>query len=311
MLQTKIQYVKRNDIDISRWDKCIEEAHNSLIYAYSWWLDNMAENWDALVLDNYKAVMPLTWKKKYGFYYLCQPFFTPSLGLFCKKEITAALTDFLKEIPAMFKYWDIDLNEINELENKDNISSVDAGKRINYLLDISAEYTVIADSYSRLARRSLAKAEVNRVKVIRDVAPADIIFSYKKEYQHEHAGITTRHYTDLSNCCRIAAEKGFLNSYLAKTPDGATIAFYIVLYDKRFVYSLIGGSTAAGKETGAFYLLTDTAIKEQAGNARVFRFEGSDKPGIAFFNSQFGAVPTSYLHIKSNRLPFPVNIFKR
>ena len=32
--------------------------------------------WDALVLDDYAAVMPLTWRRKYGTRYLYQPAFT-------------------------------------------------------------------------------------------------------------------------------------------------------------------------------------------------------------------------------------------
>ncbi|HRN54956.1 MAG TPA: hypothetical protein PLL71_00815, partial [Agriterribacter sp.] len=88
-------------------------------------------------------------------------------------------------------------------------------------------------------------------------------------------------------------------------------AFYIVLYDNNFVYSLVGGSTAKGKTMGAFYLLTDTAIQDHAGENKTFRFEGSDIPGIAFFNRQFGPTPVYYQHLRMNRLPFPVKFFKK
>jgi len=46
----------------------------------------MADQWDALVLNDYEAVMPLTWNKKYGIHYLFQPFFCASLGVFAKKK---------------------------------------------------------------------------------------------------------------------------------------------------------------------------------------------------------------------------------
>ena len=79
-----IRYLPYNDIDKKKWDACIAAADNGLVYAGSMYLDAMAQNWDALILDDYKAVMPLTWKKKYSIHYLYQPFFTSCLGVFGK-----------------------------------------------------------------------------------------------------------------------------------------------------------------------------------------------------------------------------------
>lgn len=59
-----IQLLSQNQIDKTKWDICIDQAPNGLIYAYSWYLDTMAKNWDALVYNDYELVMPLTWKKK-------------------------------------------------------------------------------------------------------------------------------------------------------------------------------------------------------------------------------------------------------
>ena len=71
--QIQIRYLTNEQIDKIKWDACIDTASNGLVYAYSFYLDSMAKNWDALVLGDYEAVMPLTWNKKYGFYYLYQP----------------------------------------------------------------------------------------------------------------------------------------------------------------------------------------------------------------------------------------------
>ena len=82
MKETQLYYKQRKEIDEAKWDKCISKASNGLIYAYSYYLDGMADNWDALVLNDYEVVMPLPWRKKFGFYYLYQPAFTAQLGLF-------------------------------------------------------------------------------------------------------------------------------------------------------------------------------------------------------------------------------------
>src|SRR5687767_14846783 len=64
MLHRNLQYLHRKQIDTRKWDQCITNAANGLIYARSFYLDTMASNWDALVLGDYEAVMPLTWRKK-------------------------------------------------------------------------------------------------------------------------------------------------------------------------------------------------------------------------------------------------------
>src|SRR5579871_3301850 len=107
-----IHYLTRHEIDAVKWDACIDAAPNGLIYGHSFYLDAMTScQWDALVLDDYRAVMPLTWNRKFGFYYLYQPFCTPCLGVFGTPGLPVSA--FLQAIPKKFKLWDIDLNEAN------------------------------------------------------------------------------------------------------------------------------------------------------------------------------------------------------
>src|SRR5678810_1090309 len=110
-----IGYLSHHEIDKTKWDRCIKEADNGLIYGYSFYLDHMAGQWDGLVLNDYEAVMPLTWNKKYGIHYLYQPFLCAQLGLFGKNISTALLEAFLHSIPKKFAYWDIYLNHQNIL----------------------------------------------------------------------------------------------------------------------------------------------------------------------------------------------------
>ena len=71
-----IRYVTQEFINKSLWDQCIKKAVNGRVYAYSWYLDIMADNWDALIIgdETYETVFPLTYRSKYGISYLYQPF---------------------------------------------------------------------------------------------------------------------------------------------------------------------------------------------------------------------------------------------
>ena len=77
-----IRYLTHNQIDTLRWDECVTHSPDGLVYAWSWYLNVVHQNWEALVEDDYEAVMPLCGGKKFGINYLFQPFFTQKFGVF-------------------------------------------------------------------------------------------------------------------------------------------------------------------------------------------------------------------------------------
>jgi hypothetical protein len=303
-----IIYLERHEIDISKWDRCIVNAPNGLIYARSFYLDAMAENWSALVSDDYQYVMPLTWNKKFGIKYLYQPYFIKTLGVFGNDADSLEISSFINAIPAMFRYWDIDLNENNfiSVENK----RLSQFARTNYFLSLRNNYEQISLQYKRLANRMRKKAMEAGLQILRGEDPALIIQLYQQDYTNRHAKISGSIYEKLTRCSHIAFENKQAETYMAKSSSGETLAYYMTLQDEHFIYSLIGGSTSEGKKQGAFYLLTDTIIRDHAGTKKTFRFEGSDIPGISFFDTLFGPEKISYQHLVMNRLPFLIRFFK-
>src|SRR5262245_57811006 len=127
---SEIRFVNRAEIDTERWDNCITHSANGLIYPYSFYLDHMADNWDGLVLDDYKVVMPLPWKKKYNIHYLTQPFLTAQLGAFGNELDAKLLETFLEKVPGKFKYWDLYLNHGNFF----HLDSFKLYQRTNFVL---------------------------------------------------------------------------------------------------------------------------------------------------------------------------------
>ena len=160
-----IQYLTNQQIDKARWDHCIDNAGNGLIYAYSFYLDTMAENWDALVMNDYEVVMPLTWKKKYGIRYLYQPFLTAQLGVFGKIVTEQQCGDFIQAIPSKFRYIDISLNS-------GHISGIPTGysiHRLNHILDLGKPYEDLYKNTGRTLRGTLRKLNRQAAKEKRDL----------------------------------------------------------------------------------------------------------------------------------------------
>jgi hypothetical protein len=74
----------------------------------------VCENWDALIEDDYHAVLPLPRRKKYGIEYIFQPFYTNQFGVISREEVSVEkVNSFLQSIPERFRYVDIMLNSEN------------------------------------------------------------------------------------------------------------------------------------------------------------------------------------------------------
>ena len=65
-----IRYLKNHEINTEKWDECIMNAFNGIVYAYSWYLDIVHETWDALIEGDYERVMPLPVSEKCGVSYI-------------------------------------------------------------------------------------------------------------------------------------------------------------------------------------------------------------------------------------------------
>ncbi|PWU02954.1 MAG: hypothetical protein C5B52_04280 [Bacteroidetes bacterium] len=301
----RIQFVARKDIDEGRWNARVESAANGLIYANTNMLDAFSPGWSALLTSDYKVVMPLTSRKKFGFTYLYQPPFAASLGIIGDLS-DKTINEFLFAIPSLFKLVDIQLNETNL---SDQLSPNFAfRKRRNLLLKLD-DYSQVASGYKRLANRMLAKAKELKIEIKDEVPAEDIIEFYRRHYSGSHQEIKSPDYLGLLNACNNPFGKMHTVTYQASS-GGKILASYLLFKDEKFVYSILGGSIKEGKESGAFYLLTDRAIRDNCGQNKIFRFEGSDDEGIAFFDSQFGPAEINYPHLIINRLPWPLRWFK-
>ncbi len=146
MDHSDIKYLRRSEIETDKWNNCIERSSNGLVYAHSGYLDALATNWDALMLNDYAAVMPLCWRRKFGVYYLYQPAFIQQLGVFNSVAGNDLTDQFLASIPLHFKYWDIQLNHLNHPKLIQPVS------RKNYLLSLHLPYGEMKNFYRRSAR---------------------------------------------------------------------------------------------------------------------------------------------------------------
>ena len=298
----QIQYLTQQQIDKEKWNACITASVNSLIYGYAFYLDCMAGQWDALVLNDYEAVMPLTRNRKFGIAYLYQPPFTQQLGIFSRTTPPEELSPlFIARVKQHFRFAEIFLNYRN------------AGKelqpRTNFILSLSEDYAVTSKGYSRDALKNIRRAEKFDLQygIMNDFHIATRY--YKKLYAARTRHINGNDYYNFEQLCSAANKKGML--VVRQVMDKQELlATALLLQDGNRLYLLQSATVPEGRLKEANYFLLDNLVREFSNRAFILDFEGSDIPGIAHFYSNFGAVDQPYYFMRYNNLPWPLKFFK-
>lgn len=302
----QISYLTYQQVDKKKWDDCIGSASNGLVYAYSFYLDTMAKNWDALVLNDYEAVMPLTWNKKYGVYYLYQPAFTASLGVFGKNINADTVAAFLKAVPARFRYWDIYLNPANFFELKEFILY----QRMNYVMELNGSYENLYSNYRENIKRNIKKSEQLKLVINKNISVSEVV-TLAKEQATKFSAIDEKDFERFEKLYSLLYKKEKATAYAVYTPEKKLIASAVFFFSHKRAYYILVGNHPNGKTLGASHALINAFIKDHAGQNLLLDFEGSDIHSLAFFYSSFGAVEEKYPGIKMNRLPAPLKWFKK
>jgi hypothetical protein len=293
----KVSYLQHENIDKKKWDRCIDNAQNGLIYAYSFYLDVMSENWDALVMNDYEAVMPLTWNKKFAIRYLRQPAFTQQLGLFGNILFDKKVTDlFINKALEIYSFAEINLNYANEYKNGET-------KKCNLILPLSRSFNEIEKGFKKDLIKNIRKAKKSNLIYEATDEIEKTIDLYKNTYSKKFY-VTEINYENFLNLCIKLKNKGQLLIRKVSSSDGKLLATGIFLKDNKRIYKVMTTTLPAGRNQEANHFLLCQLIKEYSEQNLIFDFSGSEIPSINFFLRKFGAIEQPYPSVKINNLSF-------
>ncbi len=305
-MPSPIRYITQAAIDKAKWDACISQAGNGLIYAYSCYLDHMTEQWDALIADDYAIVMPLTWRKKYGIYYLYQPFLTAQLGVFGNSLSANIIDEFIQAIPSKFKYWDIYLNQ----QNTYTLPSCKTYLRRNFILPLNKPYEELYAGYRDNIKRNINKAKQSGCTTVKGF-PIDHVITLAAEQLKNNHPESIPALEGFKNLFSILTSRDEATTYGIQSAKGELIASCVFTFSHGRAYYILVGNHPDGRTIGASHYLIDSFIQDHAGKNLLLDFEGSDIRNLAFFYSSFGATEEKYTGIQVNHLPFFLKWFKK
>lgn len=305
-----IQYLKHANIDFAKWDDCINSSSNGLLYALSGYLQRICPGWDALVMGNYEAVMPLPIKKKWGMAYLYQPWGLAQGGIFSRPLLTTEIeTAFYEAVTRHFRYGTFDGNEAHLLQN---VSHSHITRRSNYVLPLHQPYETLYHQYDRDVQKNLRRAKRYRQFVCNDVTIEEVAALYTAQYGLLNAMANTAQMQRLIAVGNWLLEQG-LGFVVAVRDSDSNSLFCAGLFGfyKSRIYYILGAPTNEGRNQQAVYLMLDSVMATYATKASLFDFEGSDIPSVASFYSRFGSINKPYTSVHINRLPWPINRLKK
>ena len=298
-----IRFLNHEDIDTDKWDHCLANSPNALVYAQSWYLDKVCDRWDALIFGDYQYVMPLTHRKKLGIAYLYQPTYCQQLGIF-PTPTKAISRQFMEEVNRIFPFAEVNLNAMQLPVEGDG----EYEERHNYLLSLQDRYEVIAENYSKHTRRKLKKASKIDLSLVRSI-PVEEYFRFKKKYLNvnQSDAVLQR----LRNIMAFALSHNSGQIYGVYSPENQLCAsVFFIKYKHRVTY-LNAVTSPEGKDLQAMFFLIDQFVRENAGKNYLLDFEGSVIPGVARLYEGFGATPEKYFRYRYNNLPWWIKWLKK
>lgn len=276
-----IKKVKRSALDLDKYTACLQHSINYRVYAEYWYLDTLTNlQWNCLVLNDYEAVMPLPFQKKFGVKLVSQPLHCQQLGVFHSNQFTSEqfknfLKKFSKNIVRGYHF-----NEENRDFFEENIPT-----KINQILDLNVDYSAFRSKLRKNRKQELAKGLPPEYKIVTSETDQHFINLLEREY---HQIQNKSFFTQLKLIVNtIQSRKLGITISIFKENQVVASSFYIKsgnrlvqLCNSKQNNSIINFNT----------YIVDYVIKEYHNKAIILDFEGSSIKGVHEFNTSFRAI---------------------
>jgi len=300
-----IKYIQREHLDEEKYNDCIENSIQSNSYAFSWYLDIVCDNWDVLVLDDYEAVMPIPWRKKYGIKYVYPPLWVLQLGVYSNEAINE--NEFLIHLFSTFKFVELRMNTHNNVELYSEFLQLKQCQK----LVLNTTYSSILSKYRKDRKKDLQKATTADLIEKWNDHPSNLIELFKNNIGKRTPNIKENDYQNLEKLIAICIQKKVGEILAVYDKKNKLVASVFLLKHKNSITKLISSTNLKDRKNGANTFLIDRVIFKYHKDFSVFNFGGSSIKSIASFSKSFGAETEKYHQLKMNKLPKVLQLFKK
>ena len=276
--------ISKKNLNIEKWNKCVANSNNEIIYGYSWYLDAVAPDWIAFVFGKYEQVFPLPVKQKLGMNYVFQPEFHQRSSLFSSNKIESEIElvelikrhfikiDLTSTSPVFKPYKELENSIISFSKNSFTFNS-NTQRNIKKALKFGLKY-------SSGDLESISKS----IEMFKENTRFTLGENYEENLAKLSESLTHNQCLEVRNVSR----------------SETVMAWAILAKSKKRIVLLQLGVSEEGKNNGASHFLISECINEFSKQVEIFDFEGSQNSGIAQFYKGFGTEIEKYYHFQKN-----------
>jgi hypothetical protein len=298
-----IKHLKNTEINFIRWDNCINKAINGNVFAYSWYLNILCDNWEALVMDDYQYVMPLLHEVKFKQDVYIHSKLGNRLGVFSNQLLTEEIVKkFIESIPHERSLIHISLNSFNKLTS---------GKVKNiktYELDLIQSHKRIAQKYSNQFQKDLQKAKEDNISVVQGLLPNDLINFSNIYTVRSNPKLNLNEIQKLRMIIAHSLRFGLSETYCAYSANNNLCAAAFFIKSKRNIYLLYAAISNIGLNSNAFHLLIDKYIEVHSEKDLTLTLDNIISKNNMDFFSGVGAHEYKFQQYYSNSLSWIYNL---
>jgi len=302
--------LSREQIDAQTWDNHIHNSQQCVIYALSWYLDIVCEQWEALVwpsAEDFSIAMPLPVRRKLGIRVLYQPLFCQYSGIFSKHELQAEQCEaFLQVLAARFYYISNYTFSPENYPVMDSLclKSFELQVFQTHWLHFAQPYPALYAAYSKDRRKNLKRSRGIDWEFVESEDLGPLIALFAENHAAGIGSIKADAYQVLRRLGERCIQNGCGRLWYAYARSRIGAGMLLAQYHGRVIY-LFNAADHAGRKGNARAVMLDSYFRENTATKSVFDFESPQKESIAGYYAGFGAVATPFYCIKRNALPFP------
>ncbi|MFY7965175.1 MAG: hypothetical protein ACOVO1_09785 [Chitinophagaceae bacterium] len=300
-MQDTLQKLTSDKINAAKWDACVIK-HQAPIYASFNYLNTMADNWMALILNDYEAIFPICYRKKLGITYSYTPAFIQQLGCI-GKQVKGDLIE--KKVFEILGYGDLMLNSLNE-RLLNNIT-----QKTNLIINLNLSYESIYSNYKKDLKQNLKKAASEKFLYKKSDDIDGAINMYQIFYANRMQKIKQQDFDNFKKVCWMFQQKNDCLIRQVWNTNNEILAVALLLKHNGRIYNLANSTSTLGRKSEANHFLLDRVINEFSSQNLFFDFEGSDLPGVKTFYEKFGATNEPYFYWHFNNLPWWIKWAKK
>ena len=278
-----IRRVLYKDIDFEKYEQCIRTSVVNTFYVQKSTLDFFCDDWELLVYDDYKSVMPIPLKKKYLLKFIAMPVFCQQLGILgLSNEVLNK--QFLNKLVKNYNILTYSFNQNNTFKDK-------LITRKNYVIP-RQNYTDLKKKYSK-----------GRKSVLKNIKNLSFVVAQMSDLEEQ---FISNNFKGLKNDTEVQKFITFI-----RQRNNQLKIFQVQYFDKIICVAVIVSDQFSNgllalindenyKELNASSYLIDTFLRDEIEN-KDFDFMGSNHRGIEIFFKSFGASLRTFNYIENSK----------